>query len=138
MIYSWEKVESVQLEYKYSVGEYLTYYQIQIMERHDAKTHLDETFEYIQMNYTKEINEINHEKYIQRRVHNLQIIPDNKYKYDQLFQTSQLPFQQQLSNRPAELSSSEGHLLLSPPIILNFLNMIFKSMILRLYLLSIH
>lgn len=87
MICSWEKVESVQLEYKYSVGEYLTYYQIQIMERHDAKTHLDETIEYIQMNYTEEINEINHEKYIQRRVHNLQIIPDNKYKYDQLFQT---------------------------------------------------
>jgi hypothetical protein len=87
MICSWEKVESVQLEYKYSLGEYLTYYQIQIMERHDAKTHLAETIEYIQMNYTEEINEINHEKYIQRRVHNLQIIPDNKYKYDQLFQT---------------------------------------------------
>jgi hypothetical protein len=63
MICSWEKVESVQLEYKYSVGEYLTYYQIQIMERHDAKTHLDEMMEYIQMNYTEEINEINHEKY---------------------------------------------------------------------------
>ena len=78
MICSWEKVESVQLEYKYSVRECLTYCQIQIMERHDAKTHVDETIEYIQMNYTEEINEINHENYIQRRVHNLQIIPDNK------------------------------------------------------------
>ena len=87
MICSWEKVESVQLEYKYSVRECLTYCQIQIMERHDATTHVDETIEYIQMNYTEEINEINHEKYIQRRVDSLQIIPDNKYKYDQLFQT---------------------------------------------------
>jgi hypothetical protein len=83
MICSWEKVESVQLEYKYSVGECLTYCQIQIMERHDATTHVDETIEYIQMNYTEEINEIN----IQRRVDSLRIIPDNKYKYDQLFQT---------------------------------------------------
>jgi hypothetical protein len=115
MICSWEKVESIRLEYKYSVGECLTYREIQIMERHDATRHLDETIQYIQMNFTEQIIEINNEKYLQRRVHSLQIIPDNKFKYDELFQTTQTSFHQQSSNRPAELSSSEGHLLLSSP-----------------------
>lgn len=115
IIFSLEKVETIRLEYKYLSGKYYTYSEIQIIERHDFEKGIDESIEYIEMNYTEYINEIDSIKNIKKQINSIRIIPNNEHKIKQLSETTYLKFGEEFLSRPAELSSIDGHILLSSP-----------------------
>jgi hypothetical protein len=106
IILSVEKIETIRLEYKYSNEEYLTYSEIQIIERHDFEKHLGETIEYIEINLIKNI---------EKRINSLRLIPHEQYKYNQLSETTYQQIDDQFLSHPAELSSFGGHIVLSSP-----------------------
>jgi hypothetical protein len=114
-ILSWEKSETIRLEYKFSKEKCLNYSEIQLIERRDIEKRLDESIEYIQMNYTEQMIEIDSIEYIQRQINSVQIIPPNRYKHNQLFETTHRKVGDQSISRPVELSSVDGHILLPPP-----------------------
>ncbi|CAF2838869.1 unnamed protein product [Rotaria sp. Silwood2] len=114
-ILSWEKCETIRLEYKFSAEKRLTYSEIQIIEHHDVEKHLDETIEYIEMNYTEEIIKIESINNIQRKINSIRMFPFNQYKYEQLFETTYRIFEDQSIIRPAKLSSLNGRILIPPP-----------------------
>lgn len=111
----WKTIEAIRFEYKFSNNESLTYSEIQFIERYDMEKHLDETIEYIEMNYTEKIIEIESIKNIQRRVYSIRMFPFNKYKYEQLFEITYRKTHNLSITHPAELSSWNGRILLSPP-----------------------
>ncbi|CAF1287585.1 unnamed protein product [Rotaria sp. Silwood1] len=111
----WEKSLTVRLEYKYSVGQRLTYLELQIIERHDVEKRLDETIEYIEMNYTEEIIKIDSIDNIQRKMNSIRMYPFDRYKHKQLLETTYRIFENQSINRPAELSSLNGRIIIPPP-----------------------
>ena len=110
-----QRTESIRLEYKISSGQFLVYSEIQIVERHDVDKRLEQTVEYIQMNYTEHVTEINSIKHIERKINSIQIIPRNHNKLKQLSETTHRQFGQQAMSRPAELSTVDGHIILPPP-----------------------
>lgn len=85
------------------------------MERHDVDKRFDQTVEYIQMNYTEHITEIDSIKYIERKVDSIRIIPRNQHKLKQFSETTRRQFGHQSISRPVELSTVDGHLILPPP-----------------------
>ncbi|CAF1209305.1 unnamed protein product [Rotaria sordida] len=114
-ILSWKKSETVRLEYKYSAEQRLTYSEIEIIERRDVEKRLDETIEYIEMNYTEVIVKIKSIENIQRKKNSIRMFPFNRYKYEQLFETTYRIIEDQTINHPGELSSLNGRILLPPP-----------------------
>lgn len=110
-----KKVETIRLEYKYVVGKSYTYFEIQTIERHYFIQHFDETIEYIEMNYTEYLNEINSIKTIERRMNSIRIIPINEHKINQLSERIFRKFGEEYLSHPVELSSIDGHILLTLP-----------------------
>ncbi|CAF0834297.1 unnamed protein product [Rotaria sordida] len=98
----------------------LTYSEIEIIERRDVEKCLDETIEYVEMNYTEEIVKIESIENIQRKINSIRMFPFNRYKYEQLLETTYRIFEDQSINRPAELSSLNGRILLPSLNQLNF------------------
>ncbi|CAF0920037.1 unnamed protein product [Rotaria sordida] len=98
----------------------LTYSEIDLIERRDVEKCLDETIEYIEMNYTEEIVKIESIENIQRKINSIRMFLFNRYKYEQLLETTYRIFEDQSINRPAELSSLNGRILLPPLNQLNF------------------
>lgn len=113
-IFYWENVESIELKYKYLHGDNLTYSQIEIIERHDGNRHLDETMEFIQMNFTDSIQEENSTKIIRRTMNSIKIIPKNELKLKEFLQIKSRQINDESLSKPIELSSFNGNLLLLP------------------------
>ena len=110
-----QQTETIRLEHKISHGQVLTYSEIQIIERHEIDKHLDQTIEYIEMNYTEYITEIVSIKHIERKIDSIRIIPRNQHKFKQLSETTHRRFGDQSLSQPAELSTVDGNIILPPP-----------------------
>lgn len=107
--------KTIRLEYKISNGQILTYSEVQIIEQHDVNKHLDQTIQYIQMNYTEYITEMDSIKHIERKIDSIRIIPTNQHKSKQLSEATHRKFGDQSMSRPAELSTVDGNIILPPP-----------------------
>ncbi|CAF1141418.1 unnamed protein product [Rotaria magnacalcarata] len=87
-ILPWETTKTIRLDYKYFKGQSLSYSDIQIVECRGVERQLDETIEYIQMNCTEQMIEIESIINIEKRSNSIRIFPFNRYKYKELSEIS--------------------------------------------------
>ena len=115
--FSCENIDSIELKYKYSIGDQLTYFQTEIVERHDRNRGVEETIEFIQMNFTdfiQEEEEENSMKIIRRQMNSLKIIPKNDLKFKELSKINSHRIDEESLSKPIVLSSYNGNVLLLP------------------------